>query len=177
MTENEQRYSAYGFDLCYFPPGPCERCEQIKQLYFGDREYWDSREGSYFCSDCLDERIAADEEYVERMEQLFEKHREKWYSRGKSYLPEEMTTQHLINAIAYANRTNVPDSIVIAMRHELTRRGENLALNRRFKSFSEYDKDDLIKMCSEYAVLLDYKSKMVDMLQLKLNELILKDGG
>lgn len=57
-------YRAYGFDPCECEPDECERCKQVKPLYFGDRDYWDSREGSYLCGDCLDERIAADKKYA-----------------------------------------------------------------------------------------------------------------
>lgn len=69
-------YRAYGFDPCEFEPDECERCKQVKPLYFGDRDYWDSREGSHLCGDCLDERIAADKEYAEYMEQMINNQRD-----------------------------------------------------------------------------------------------------
>lgn len=69
-------YRAYGFDPCGFEPDECERCKQVKPLYFGDRDYWDSREGSHLCGDCLDARIAADKEYAKYMEQMIENQRD-----------------------------------------------------------------------------------------------------
>ena len=69
-------YRAYGFDPCEFEPDECERCKQVKPLYFGDRDYWDSREGSHLCGDCLDERIAADKEYAAYVEQMIDNQRD-----------------------------------------------------------------------------------------------------
>jgi uncharacterized protein CbrC (UPF0167 family) len=70
MSAEEQSYLAYGFELCETEMSACDRCQQVKVLYFGDRDYWDSREGSYLCGDCLNERIAADKEYAAYMEQM-----------------------------------------------------------------------------------------------------------
>jgi hypothetical protein len=45
-----------GFVKCEFEPDnhPCEHCgKKQKQLYFGNRDYWDSREGDYYCADCV----------------------------------------------------------------------------------------------------------------------------
>ena len=59
--ETIERFKRVGFERCLFEPDQCERCRQVRQLWFGDRDYWDGREGSYLCGECLDERIAADE--------------------------------------------------------------------------------------------------------------------
>ncbi|TWU51538.1 hypothetical protein [Rubripirellula reticaptiva] len=69
-------YRAYGFEPCEYEPDECERCKQVKPLYFGDRDYWDSREGSHLCGDCLDEQIAADKEYTAYMEEMIESQRD-----------------------------------------------------------------------------------------------------
>ena len=50
-------YKEHGFEPCEFEPDKCERCGKIKPLYFGDRDYWDNREGAYVCSECVDKRI------------------------------------------------------------------------------------------------------------------------
>ena len=45
-----------GFEKCEFGPDndPCKKCGKTKvQLYFGNRDYWDSREGDYWCAECL----------------------------------------------------------------------------------------------------------------------------
>lgn len=62
------RYLVYGFEACEGGPEKCDRCSQVTQLYFGDRDYWDCREGSSLCGECLDARIAADVYVTEMME-------------------------------------------------------------------------------------------------------------
>ncbi len=46
-----------GFVICKFGPtshDTCDRCkEPNKQLYFGNRCSFDSREGDYWCEDCV----------------------------------------------------------------------------------------------------------------------------
>lgn len=51
-------YSKYGFELCNFEPDRCDKCGEIKKLYFGDKDYW-TMEGTYLCVDCLNEHIDA----------------------------------------------------------------------------------------------------------------------
>lgn len=42
-----------GFEPCEFN-GVCEKCEKENQkLYFGNTNYWDSREGEYWCGECV----------------------------------------------------------------------------------------------------------------------------
>ena len=56
---------ATGFEKCEFGPDndPCEKCgNKNRQLYFGNRGYWDSREGDYYCSACLIELSYANNE-------------------------------------------------------------------------------------------------------------------
>lgn len=69
-------YRAYGFELCELGPDECDRCKQVKPLYFCDGDYWDSRDGSYLCGDCLDERIAADKAYAAYMDEMIENRRD-----------------------------------------------------------------------------------------------------
>lgn len=61
-------YLAYGFEPCEFEQDKCEQCESVAQLYFGDRDYWDNREGRYLCAKCIDARIAADAEFAKYIE-------------------------------------------------------------------------------------------------------------
>ncbi len=45
-----------GFEVCEFGPDndPCDQCGKRQcQLYFGNRGYWDSREGDYYCESCV----------------------------------------------------------------------------------------------------------------------------
>lgn len=45
-----------GYVKCEFEPSydACEACQTtFKQLYFGDRDYWDPREGRYLCAECV----------------------------------------------------------------------------------------------------------------------------
>lgn len=45
-----------GYEKCTFGPDkdPCEECgTPNQQLYFGDRDYWDAREGKYLCAHCV----------------------------------------------------------------------------------------------------------------------------
>ena len=45
-----------GFEKCEFgqDSDPCEKCgTKNEQLYFGNRDYWDGREGTYWCAACV----------------------------------------------------------------------------------------------------------------------------
>lgn len=52
-----------GFAKCEFEPSvndPCEKCGAKKQqLYFGNVNYWDCREGDYWCAKCVAELFEA----------------------------------------------------------------------------------------------------------------------
>ena len=66
MSESENaetlaRRKSFGFEPCELP-GQCEECKQHGPLFFGDLDYWDSREWRYYCGPCLDGQI----DYVER---------------------------------------------------------------------------------------------------------------
>lgn len=72
MTTTTDDFSDLGFEPCNFEPDSCELCKNIRPLYFGNRDYWDSREGSYLCAACLSERRADTE--VEQLRLCVEKH-------------------------------------------------------------------------------------------------------
>lgn len=66
----EQALAFTGFVKCEWEPDDttCDRCKASKrQLYFGNKDYWDSREGECWCGECvmgiyseiLGQRIAA----------------------------------------------------------------------------------------------------------------------
>ena len=47
-----------GFQVCNFLPdqSQCEHCSRdYQQLYFRSTDYWDEREGDYFCADCVED--------------------------------------------------------------------------------------------------------------------------
>jgi len=56
---NEQLNEALaftGFAKCEWGPDDttCDRCKTPnRQLYFGNQNYWDSREGDYWCGECV----------------------------------------------------------------------------------------------------------------------------
>ena len=44
---------ATGFEACE-DGGTCEKCgNESTTLYFGNSDYWDCREGSYWCAGCV----------------------------------------------------------------------------------------------------------------------------
>lgn len=63
------KLSDYGFEIC--DPSfledceTCETCKEVKQLYFGHKDYWTS-DGHYFCRDCIIGMIESDERDLER---------------------------------------------------------------------------------------------------------------
>jgi DNA polymerase III epsilon subunit-like protein len=51
----ESAAEALGFVACDFG-GTCEKCEsEWGKLYYGNTNYWDSREGDYWCGECVRE--------------------------------------------------------------------------------------------------------------------------
>lgn len=52
-----------GFEKCEHEPSandPCEKCgAKNQQLYFGNVNYWDCREGDYWCAKCVRELFEA----------------------------------------------------------------------------------------------------------------------
>lgn len=63
-------YRDLGFEPCEFEPDTCEGCGETKPLYFGDRDYWEPRDGSYLCAQCLDARRQADEDYGKFLDEM-----------------------------------------------------------------------------------------------------------
>jgi hypothetical protein len=41
-----------GFAKCC-SSGECEKCAETADLYFGNTDYWESREGDYWCGKCV----------------------------------------------------------------------------------------------------------------------------
>mgnify|MGYP003436598999 CR=1 FL=1 len=56
-----------GFDECDFGSdlvGPCDKCRAThQQLYFGNVNYWDCREGDYWCANCVRKLFDANSEF------------------------------------------------------------------------------------------------------------------
>jgi len=56
-SELQDALAQTGFVRCEFEPSEhdtCDRCKKpSQQLYFGNRSYWDSREGDYWCEGCV----------------------------------------------------------------------------------------------------------------------------
>ena len=56
----------HGFQRCEFDDGDCEACKKQDQItWFRSENYWDCREGSYWCTACAEAEVAlhlADEE-------------------------------------------------------------------------------------------------------------------
>lgn len=67
MPDQSARYAEWGFEPCEFEPDECDRCHRVAPLFFGDTDYWDCREGYYYCSQCLDQRIEYDLADLERI--------------------------------------------------------------------------------------------------------------
>ena len=75
MTTPE-RFAAYGFEECEFEPSACDECRDVKPLFFGDRDCFDSREGRYMCAECLDKRIEADIEFGKYVKECVEQQKD-----------------------------------------------------------------------------------------------------
>lgn len=63
VMSDQQEYNEYGFTKCVGEPSKCDRCKQVGQLYFGDSDYWDRRDGTYLCESCLGELITAAKDF------------------------------------------------------------------------------------------------------------------
>ena len=51
----------------------CDKCgEHPDRLYFGMRDYWDCREGEYWCFDCVKKHDRANQEYIAKMNKWFD---------------------------------------------------------------------------------------------------------
>ena len=51
----------------------CEKCgEHPQRLFFGMRDYWDFREGEYWCADCIVKRYEADQKWIKEMDAKLE---------------------------------------------------------------------------------------------------------
>lgn len=62
------KFAEYGFEPCDGDDNErCESCKKVAPLFFGDRDYWDCREGCFLCADCINDRIEADRKFGEEM--------------------------------------------------------------------------------------------------------------
>lgn len=61
------KYKFFGFELCQFEADKCERCGNVAQLYFGNKDYWDGREGDCWCSNCIDAIIQENQAFLSYM--------------------------------------------------------------------------------------------------------------
>jgi len=66
-------YLDIGFEPCEFEPSQCDECKNVATLFFGDASYWDSREGTYLCANCLDKRREANAVYDAMIEAMIYK--------------------------------------------------------------------------------------------------------
>lgn len=56
-----------GFAECC-SSGECEKCGETSELYFGNSNFWDSREGDYWCGKCvLEMHLHNERDYAEAM--------------------------------------------------------------------------------------------------------------
>ncbi|MEM1225867.1 MAG: hypothetical protein AAGJ40_09220 [Planctomycetota bacterium] len=56
MTAIDEALDETGFEACQFGPdeSSCDQCgKRHCQLHFGNRDYWDAREGDYCCDSCV----------------------------------------------------------------------------------------------------------------------------
>jgi hypothetical protein len=68
FERNAEPYQHIGF---LFEPAECDGCNEVKPLFFGDADYWERREGSYYCAECLNKRIMEIEEALEKQDEEF----------------------------------------------------------------------------------------------------------
>jgi len=62
----EETLEKTGFERCEFDTNGdvCDSCNRkAEELFFGNRDYWDSREGEYWCMACIKARRRADSEH------------------------------------------------------------------------------------------------------------------
>lgn len=58
-----------GFELCEFENDTCEKCHtHVKEIYFRATDYFDNREGEYWCMSCIQEEIKVNQEYAAQMD-------------------------------------------------------------------------------------------------------------
>lgn len=51
----------------------CDKCgDHPQKLFFGMRDYWDFREGEYWCADCIVKRYKADQKWIKEMDAKLE---------------------------------------------------------------------------------------------------------
>lgn len=65
-----ERFKEYGFEPCEFEPDRCDHCSEVRPLWFGNRDFFEPRDGDYWCADCIQARIEADEEAVRAYEAM-----------------------------------------------------------------------------------------------------------
>lgn len=56
MSISKHKLEIAGFEQCEFGPDsdPCDSCgERHRQLYFGNRCYFEPRDGDHFCGECV----------------------------------------------------------------------------------------------------------------------------
>lgn len=63
MCEPVEKIEGTDYELCEFED-QCESCLHYGAVYFGDKDYWDSREGHYHCESCVRSRIESPELFV-----------------------------------------------------------------------------------------------------------------
>ena len=52
MSEQPRAIDGTDFELCEFND-QCESCLHYGPIYFGNKDYWDPREGHYHCEECV----------------------------------------------------------------------------------------------------------------------------
>jgi len=63
-NEPPQQIEGTDFELCEFED-QCESCLNHGAVYFGFRDYWDSREGHYHCEECVRDMLADPGRFVD----------------------------------------------------------------------------------------------------------------
>ncbi len=56
-TTPSDDFTAIGFEACLFEPDKCEACHNVRPLYFGDKDFFEPRDGRYLCAECLRLRV------------------------------------------------------------------------------------------------------------------------
>jgi len=67
-TELKGLLDATGFSVCESGADECDKCSKLAPLYFGNQDYWDSREGDYYCVECLRELKESNDSFSALME-------------------------------------------------------------------------------------------------------------
>lgn len=63
MSEQPQAIDGTDFELCEFED-QCESCPHYGPIYFGNKDYWDAREGHYHCEECVRGMLADPDNYA-----------------------------------------------------------------------------------------------------------------